>query len=115
MNAIVQSRWAQSIWRDLKLWRVIPLGPVNFVFKFARGHRRTRPEAFVGLSPSGISRISKRPEEIEQTPCTPGSAVIVGVGPGLGEALAVGIAKRGLPLALVSRSAPALESLASRL
>ena len=70
---------------------------------------------FVNISPSGIARISEHPKEIEQNPCTPGSAVVVGVGPGLGEALAVGLAKKGLPLALVSRSAPALESLTSRL
>jgi NAD(P)-dependent dehydrogenase (short-subunit alcohol dehydrogenase family) len=123
MNAIVESGWVQSIWRDAKRWRRLPLGPVNLVFKFARRHQATFFGSLLRTHASGVAEqingeLKGSPQstpDFKQTSSPRGSAVLVGVGPGLGEAIATHLARKGLPLALVSRSASTVEAFALHL
>ena len=89
MSAIVQSKRAQSIWRDLKRWRTVPLGPIEFVFKFARRHQTARAAPFLEKRPAVAPGIAEHPDVlsrgnagIRQGPSPAGSAIVVGVRPG---------------------------------
>jgi NAD(P)-dependent dehydrogenase (short-subunit alcohol dehydrogenase family) len=124
--AIQSSPRLHALWRKAKRWRHLPLGPVRLTFKFSR--------AFVARDADGSSDAytfharSSQCEPEERTPqhtsvgLTQYSteerkrvAVIVGVGPGFGEAVAMLLAQKGFHIALVSRSAAALRELASHL
>src|SRR5262249_46649063 len=122
MRALVEHALIQSFWRDAKRWKRISLGPVYFTFKFARRYqdRLVRP-FLLWLAPTegdsvGNQRTtleSRRPGE--SVVSTTRVAAVVGVGPGLGEALALLLAQGGFRVALVSRSKLALEELAAHL
>jgi NAD(P)-dependent dehydrogenase (short-subunit alcohol dehydrogenase family) len=116
---LVESQWLQSLWRDAKRWRSVPLGPIGFTFKFVRRHR----SAFSSLLGKRLFRVRNgQSDSLAQKSkqndisivgrhaalkdSTRGSAVLVGVGPGLGEALASVLAEKGMQLALISRSGP---------
>lgn len=116
----------RRLWRGLKVWRRVGLGPVSLLFRFDRNVRispgtlrldrhhplhlrskgsRHHPEAVhpgrpLPEGPHGAGR-----------PC----AVIVGVGPGVGIALAHRLAAEGYNLVLVSRDADRLQSLVLQL
>jgi NAD(P)-dependent dehydrogenase (short-subunit alcohol dehydrogenase family) len=116
----------QRLWRKLKVWRRIGIGPVSILFKFqravrvTRGVRKHRP---LSRTPSLAARGNVdgiqvgRPElqalHFSTQPAE--SAVIVGVGPGFGYALARRLAREGFDLVLVSRDADRLSSLVAEL
>jgi NAD(P)-dependent dehydrogenase (short-subunit alcohol dehydrogenase family) len=109
----------RRLWRGLKVWRRVGLGPVSLLFRFDRNvrispgtlrldrhhplHRRTGRNS--RNAPAGAS-LPAGPHSAHR-PC----AVIVGVGPGVGYALAHLLATEGWDLILVSRDADRLQSL----
>jgi NAD(P)-dependent dehydrogenase (short-subunit alcohol dehydrogenase family) len=98
----------EHVWRSLKMWRQFALGPVSVLFRFHRpakvtaGHVRRASAA--RPTTEAVSR--SRHKEV---------AVVVGVGPGFGVALADLLADEGFDLVLVCRDARRLSSLAERL
>jgi NAD(P)-dependent dehydrogenase (short-subunit alcohol dehydrogenase family) len=103
------------LWRSLKRWRRLSFGAVSVLFRLDRsvrvtnGHRRPAPERAVGRAAdsgamSATSAGALRP-----------LAVIVGVGPGFGFALADCLAREGFDLVLVARNAERLSPLVEAL
>lgn len=114
--------WLGRLWRDAKRWHHLPVGPVNFTFKLTRRWRPRTPlllkkrikdqAAGSGSAPArGESATARAANTVKRK----GPAVIVGVGPGLGEAAAALFAQHGFPVALVSRSSNALSAFADNL
>jgi NAD(P)-dependent dehydrogenase (short-subunit alcohol dehydrogenase family) len=108
-------KWLERVWADAKRWRHVPIGPISLSFKFGR---RWSPRQAISntswynvLSLDNDHLLAKQrvlgSDEIEHGP-----AVVVGVGPGCGEAAASLFARRGLRTALVSRSSDALNAFA---
>lgn len=121
----------QSVWRQMKTSRSLPLGPVALFFRFVRrvpvsGNTRRRWWSLLSrqrLAPAGAADVGSRPvpaaaavgintglagvagERRVET------ALIVGVGPGLGHALARTLAAAGMQVALASRNAERLDPL----
>jgi NAD(P)-dependent dehydrogenase (short-subunit alcohol dehydrogenase family) len=106
------------IWRHLKVWRKIPLGPVSVHYRFDRSvpvtkGLRTRRSASVPRSSSvadARSRPQDRTDQRNSSPVHP-LAVLVGVGPGFGFELAKHLAAEGFDLLLVCRTAESLSPL----
>jgi short-subunit dehydrogenase len=101
--------WLQSLWKHAKRWRHVPLGPIRMTFKFGR-RRRARP--YAGM---GNELRDHRASDPRQLALPTGCAVVVGMGPGLGEATAAVWARKSMPVAIVSRSKHALEHQARNL
>src|SRR5664279_1786455 len=115
----------RNAWNYLKRWRKIPLGPVSLVYKLERSVNVTRNSRY-RLS-SAARRHQKWAQTLPQLPfCSnPESehqvsekrslrgqlAVIVGVGPGFGHALAMQLAREGMAVVVVSRNAKRLDAL----
>jgi len=111
------------LWPELKIWRKVRLGPVALIFAFRRSVRITQSDH---KARSVVARDSAQDSAFERCP-GPASqarsegaaarsvAVIVGVGPGFGYALARRLAAEGFDLALVSRDARRLSSLSEEL
>jgi len=120
--AMQASSRLEALWRRAKRWRHLPLGPIRLTYKFTRAspRRRTGDVAHL-LSYSSLHRDAGLPLEglsddvAARNYHARGVAVIAGVGPGLGQAAAVLLARKGLRIALVSRSGDALDALASHL
>ena len=124
----------QSIWKNLKRLRTIKLGPIALAFKFERAVRIT-PDSRQRLrhtlrrrlhvpAPQPLPTLPKVPHPstvraLHPEPVQPASsreiALIVGVGPGLGYALARHLANEGLSVVMASRNATRLGSLASEI
>ena len=119
----------QSIWSKSKHWHAIPLGPVSVMYRFARTtpvssnarrqlvqvvqHRLwRRPPRMPHQEPSPAR---ESPAVVPPVLGVPQNAVIVGVGPGLGFALARCLAKSGMNVALASRNAERLDPLVRQL
>ena len=121
----------QSVWRQMKTSRSLPLGPVALFFRFVRrvpvsGNRRRHWWSLLWrqrLAPAGAADVGSGPvpavaavgintglagEACERRVET---ALIVGVGPGLGHALARTLAAAGMQVALASRNAERLDPL----
>lgn len=115
------------MWRGAKVWRTIRLGPVSVFYRLGRtvpisqsgswraGRRLQESLTFWrgsevrdGLPPAALprhERVHIEPAAREQT------ALIVGVGPGLGYAVARRLSGAGMRVALVSRNAEKLAPL----
>jgi NAD(P)-dependent dehydrogenase (short-subunit alcohol dehydrogenase family) len=100
----------QSLWRSLKTWRHVRLGPVSLTFKLQRAVRITR-------GAHKRRRVERQRDEppVDAVDSRRELAVIVGVGPGFGFALARVLAAQGFDLVLVSRDASRLSALGSEL
>ena len=106
MNSLLQSGW-----RSAKQWRHIRLGPIRLSYKFSK-HPKVRSAHASMLAPAtshqsregGFIDISADRHVERPGTTTPGTAVVVGAGPGLGNALARLFAECGHPVAIVSRS-----------
>lgn len=119
----------RDIWNNLKKWRKIPLGPVSLVFKF---------EHSVDVTPNSRQRVNnakrrheKWEEALQHMPANDAPevarrvsdghelkgelALIVGVGPGFGYALARRLASEGMAVVLASRNAERLDALADEI
>lgn len=112
----------RRLWRQLKVWKRVGLGPISLVFRFDRSVRMTRG-SFRSRHSHKVDNVSSssggtggRSHDIAATPAgsSPRAAqcaVIVGVGPGFGYALARQLAAEGFDLILVSREAHRLHPL----
>jgi len=116
--------WWERFWRDAKRWRHVPVGPVNITFKLTKRWRPRTPLLLIRQIKIQSQAMESRPAHARGedtaahtaiTAPTKGPAVIVGVGPGFGEAAAALFAQRGFPVALVSRSSNALSAFAEDL
>jgi short chain dehydrogenase len=114
------------LWDRLKRWRRFGIGRIAVLFKFER---------IVRITPGELQRSSYRPSsrspkqdqagfaEVRSTAtqpsshssASPGTAVIVGVGPGFGYALARRLVTEGFDVVLVSRDASSLDVLLGEL
>jgi NAD(P)-dependent dehydrogenase (short-subunit alcohol dehydrogenase family) len=115
----------KQVWNSLKVWRKIAFGPVSIVFKFERSVTVTsKPRGnfkaqsnylFTGHHQSfgSVTLLSKeaKGQENRRVHEENGTAVIVGVGPGFGFALARRLSACGFEVVLVSRNAERLEPL----
>lgn len=98
-----------AIWPSLKRWRNVGVGPVGLVFGFRRRVRITRGRVSRAELPSRTHAVEVAP--LAATAPSPGLAVVVGVGPGFGHALAARLAREGFRLVLVCRDAAGLSTL----
>lgn len=99
----------------MKAWRKFSFGPVSMVYKFERTVHVTRNKS---RRKDGGRRksdaVSEVPVNVARNDNLPGSrgiAVIVGVGPGFGYAMAHHLADDGFEVILVSRNAAGLDGL----
>lgn len=95
------------VWKGLKRWRRVPLGPVTLHYLFRRtvGVKRSRRSA-----PSTAIQALDQPVAHQPQATLAGVAVIMGAGPGLGQTLAAHLAAAGMMVVLVSRDATHQES-----
>lgn len=114
-----------QVWQTLKKNRKIRFGPLALAFKFERFTNVTRnPQSYWKLASDGhrewiVKRtkhlhdaISDREEDLVMSPLTNGElALIVGVGPGFGYALARRLASEGIAVVLVARNSIRLDEL----
>lgn len=104
-----------SIWYAMKTWRKLWLGPLSLTYKFERTVRVTRNSS--RRKDAGRRESDATPEirsfvaTSDDQPRNPGIAVIVGVGPGFGYAMAKELAEDGFEVILVSRNAAGLDCL----
>lgn len=120
----------QSMWRSAKVWRTIRLGPVSLFYRLGR----TAPVARNGswraarLFPESLTfwrdahasnpaplALAPRHEPIAQKPAREQTALIVGVGPGLGFAVARKLSDSGMRVAMASRNTEKLAPLVEEL
>lgn len=109
----------QNIWKNLKRLRTIKFGPVALAFKFERAVRitpdsRQRLRRAQPRMPHPSSARVPHPEPVPP-PSSREIALIVGVGPGLGHALARRLAAEGMSVVMASRNATRLGHLASEI
>lgn len=117
----------KSLWERLKVWRKLSAGPIRLVFKFertplfttgSRVHRITKSYQLKVAVPalefveSGTTKPAGLADDIT---LSLGTAVIVGVGPGFGYAVARRLVAEGFDIVMVSRNADRLAPLASEL
>lgn len=113
-------------WRHMKVSRSLPLGPVALFFRFTRrvrvssNWRRRWSNWRRGAAAPPIDAID--PAERRPNPLLPDAlvqgvqtALLVGVGPGLGDAMARTLAAAGMRVALASRNAERLDALVASL
>lgn len=105
-----------TLWRQLKVWRRVNVGPVSMLVGFRRKARVTRgtgkiPRSGATRKAHNGSRSGTRESDIVD----PGTAVIVGVGTGFGYSLARKLAAEGFDLALLTRNAEGLRPLCEEL
>jgi NAD(P)-dependent dehydrogenase (short-subunit alcohol dehydrogenase family) len=124
-----KSAMLRDIWNNLKKWRKIRFGPIALTFKF---------EHFAHVTPNSHDRLknasTRHQRWLETLPSPPAGdqpetgqhasqlhalrgevALIVGVGPGFGYALARRLASEGMAVVLASRNAERLDALADEI
>jgi NAD(P)-dependent dehydrogenase (short-subunit alcohol dehydrogenase family) len=110
----------QAVWKALKVRRTLRLGALGFAFEFRRATPLRLVRGGQGLAagtaaaPQPVPRAHGH-EAADAPAAPPGVAVVVGAGPGLGEALARKLAAAGFDVALEARDGPRLAALARSL
>lgn len=108
---IAQSAPLTKFWSALKTWRKVKFGPISLLYKFERAVPVTRNKS---PRPNSTRRASGAAggNAVATGPLTPagpvrpgGVALIVGVGPGFGHAMARRLAADGFEVVLASRDA----------
>lgn len=105
-----------ALWRHLKVWRRVHIGPVAIQFGFRRrvpvtpGTWKLSRQVEHDSTPGALSFCEQIPRHEAR-----GTAVIVGVGTGFGYALARKLAAAGFDIALLSRNADGLRPLCEEL
>src|SRR5437868_5908244 len=115
VGLFLRMRRIATIWHSVKLWRKVRLGPVSLIFRMGRTVRvssNTRRRLVAALSRRfHLHNISITPQTSPSTSIAKSSshdnmhtsqqtALVVGVGPGLGFAVARTLAARGMRVAL---------------
>ena len=96
----------ERAWRSLKRWRRVGVGPISMLFRFLRSTKVTAGGVRRLAEPEPSASVPERGRQV---------ALVVGVGPGFGFALAELLADQGFDLILVCRDAQRLNGLADRL
>lgn len=124
----------QSMWRGAKVWRTIRLGPVSVFYRLGRtvavsnnsGWRASRllQESLAfwrdasARSPAPLAGVAELEQRVNEASAPEQTALIVGVGPGLGFAVARKLSASGMRVAMASRNtaklAPLVEELTKR-
>lgn len=93
-----QSSWWERYWRQAKVWRTLRIGPVAAHFRLARAGVVTE---------SGLPPIARDGHASEQDSAagSGGTAVIIGMGAGLGEGLVRTLVARDMRVAAICRNA----------
>ncbi len=112
-----QSTPIATVWSALKIWRKLRFGPVSLLYKFERTVPITRNKA--GRSKAGrheapaapVDAARASPLASDSSARRRGVALIVGVGPGFGRAMAHRLAADGFEVVLASRDAVRLSML----
>ena len=115
-----------AIWRFAKRWRTIEFGPISLIYRIGRTTHVSN-NSCRRMKDTLRHFFRKHPMELHTTPpkamtneikstahntlAGPGTALVVGVGPGLGFALARKLASAGMRVALASRNAERLDLL----
>lgn len=125
----------QVVWRQMKFSRSFNFGPVALLFRFVRrvpvsSNRRRRWWAMLsrqGVEPTGPADVdvctspalaivsANTAPAVGVSDARVETALIVGVGPGLGHALARSLAAAGMQVALASRNAERLDPLVEQI
>jgi NAD(P)-dependent dehydrogenase (short-subunit alcohol dehydrogenase family) len=109
----------RRLWRGLKVWRRIALGPIALTYSFDRAVRTTAGTLlrtpFGAISGRPVFEAHTAPDAAKKRPADRQLAVVVGVGEGFGFALARQLALDGFDLVLVSRGAERLQPLVMEL
>ncbi len=114
------------LWHRLKVWRHLPLGPVALAFRLeravpiSRGDLAKQQRLAAHLEQPPKPEHSTAPDlrsehQALQPPPASGVAVVVGVGPGFGYALARRLVNENFDLVMIGRNADALAPLAQEL
>ena len=104
----------ESTWLSMKRWRAVSFGPLSLVFSFRRRVRVTPARPQLRAVVDAVRPVDQAAAAQPQAE-HPGLAVLVGVGPGLGHALARHLGAEGFDLALVCRNAAGLTDLVAEL
>ena len=119
----------RSLWNKLKRWRRIHFGPLALVFKFERSvditrNSHLRLKSALRRHQNWVKVLQKQPTGDDPETARRSSevhgpkdelALIVGVGPGFGYALARRLANEGLAVVLASRNASRLDTLTNEI
>lgn len=119
----------QKIWQSLKRWRSIPLGPIAVVYKIEHSQPVTRnaPQRLKHAAlkqKRWISSIASEPGKEGSNPDAVANlvhqhgrelALVVGVGPGFGHALARRLAREGMAVIMAARNAHRLDALSAEI
>lgn len=106
-----------SVWKRLKVWRRVNFGPIALNFRFDRAVHVTRNSAkrvrrhFHNAHFDSVGLQHKLLDQKARLHHPGGTALIVGVGPGLGYALAHRLAGEGFHVIMASRNAVRLDKL----
>lgn len=106
------------IWKHLKTWRRITVGPFALIFRLDRSVRVTpnSPERIAMSRPGSVWQDANTETKLAERLERPARiALIVGVGPGFGYALALRLASDGLFVVLASRNAGHLDLLVDQI
>jgi NAD(P)-dependent dehydrogenase (short-subunit alcohol dehydrogenase family) len=117
MDTTFGHSFLKTIWYGLKTWRKLPLGPLSLIYKFERTVAVTRNgtrRANSGRREADVVTEHYARDKENQAPRR-GAAVIVGVGPGFGYAMANRLADDGFEVVLVSRNAERLDGLVEQI
>jgi NAD(P)-dependent dehydrogenase (short-subunit alcohol dehydrogenase family) len=105
----------RRVWRRLKIWRRIAIGPIALTYSFDRAVRTTAGTLlrvpFGAISGQPGLEACTGPDTAKRLPASKQLALVVGVGEGFGFALARQLALDGFDLVLVSRGAERLQPL----
>lgn len=123
-------QFIEKFWRSAKCWNKLQLGPVSLYYhmgrsKYISNNTRRKVSRFFRniftLStpiPTAHSPLIRKKDKhfAALTPAAPGeTALVIGVGPGLGFSIARKLAASGFQVALASRNAERLDPLVSEL
>ena len=103
------------VWRNLKTWKRLSFGAVSLIFRLDRSVRVTRGHLRHEQALLSRAERTRALPERQSLPRERELAVLVGVGPGFGYALAERLAREGFDLVLVSRDAERLAPLVAAL
>jgi NAD(P)-dependent dehydrogenase (short-subunit alcohol dehydrogenase family) len=109
-----------SIWKKAKIWNRVPLGPVSLIFRMAKTTKISNNviRKFKAKVKGGVVFAAQEVKDLQNANNTATkieTALIVGVGPGLGFALANKLCEFGFNLAVASRNAERLDPLVAGL